>query len=206
MFDGGKALTAALLAGSALLMGCEPAEGDYWVYRVAFQEASAEGGCWWPNDQPPPDEAASSNTFNASATLTMYVAFDDVLLLDVQVDNSFQITLPEDEDADNDGDFTFTGVTTDISYIGIDQSEAVISETTFNTLVLETHGSAVNGTLQSKTVIKCDFLTPVPMGDVCPAPPPPDCIRTSKFDGVELDDVTVYQDVNKNQPAPPPSP
>ena len=211
MFELRKLALTALLAGSTLLMGCEPQPGDYWVYRVAFEQPAAEGGCWWPNDQPPPEEAASSNSYKIGATLTMYVGFDNVMLLDVQPDSGGQVTLPEDEDADNDGDFTFTGVTTDISYIGIDQAEAVISQTTFNTLVMETHGLAVggtsvDGTLVSKLVIKCDFLTPVPSGDVCPAPPPPDCIQTSKFDGVELDDVTVYEGVDDTSAPPAPAP
>jgi hypothetical protein len=165
------------------------------VYRVAVEPMTEQAGCFYPDDQPPEDVRNDSNTFFTSMTWTLFVTPDGDKFLDV----GGQALV-------GDGTDHFETIATDVEFIGIDQSEAVLTYTTHNIVDIETKGSAVQGTLSQRVVTRCGFLTATPSGDVCPAPPPPDCIRSATFYGVRLKDVTLTSGVDKNQGNQPPPP
>ena len=202
----------ALLWSTLLLAACEPQPGDYWVYRVAFEPVAVDSSCWYPEEEPPPDVASDQESYLFSSTLTFYDG-PDGLMLGVEmpptpscaapsIQGRSALTLVENDDVD-EGDFYFQTVTVDAQFLGVDQYEAVLTETTTTAVPLEIDGSCVSGELVSTTVTLCDFITASPSGDVCPAPPPPERKLTWKFSGVELDDVHVTKAIN---PPPPPAP
>jgi hypothetical protein len=185
----------AIALGAFVLAGCGPGNGDVWVYRVAVEALTEDAGCYYPEEEPPDDVRDDSNTFFTSLTWTLFVTPEGDKFLDV---GGAALV--------GDGTDHFETVATDVEFIGIDQSEAVLTYTTHNVVDLETHGSAVQGTLSQRIVTQCGFLTATPSGDVCPAPPPPNCVRSATFFGVRLKDVEVTSGVDKDQGSAPPSP
>jgi hypothetical protein len=188
-----SALVALLLA---LTAGCGPYEGDYWLYRIGIQAPTANAGCFPEEEGPPPSVRDDVSTFLQGATVRLYVGSDDRMFLDTPV-----MTLvggPDDEG------FLFNGVRTDVSFVGEEQSEAVLTVTTITTFDMEVSGSAVGGTFSQTTKTRCNFLTAIP-GDVCPSPRE-DCVISAPFFGVELNDVELNESVDPEPPPPEPEP
>lgn len=74
---------AALFASLAGLASCGGiSEGDYVVYRVAFEEAKKDPGCY-ADDSIPIAQQYDSKTFQSGQTLILYVASGDSAMLDI---------------------------------------------------------------------------------------------------------------------------
>jgi hypothetical protein len=95
---------------------------------------------------------------------------------------------------DSDDGFLFTSHSIDVSYVGVEQQEAKITEDTVREVDMVVDGSAIAGELRETRKIDCTFLTATPSAGVCEAIP--DCVQTRTFSGVELDDVELTSGVD----------
>lgn len=185
----GAAICSAICSA---VVGCGPKDGDAWVYRVAVGAMTEDAGCYYPDTVPPPDVKDDRDTLFSSQTWVLFVTADDKML-DI---GSMALVEKEDES------WVFETIATDVEFVGVDQSEAVLTLTTHNTVDLERSGKAVQGTVSERVITRCNFLTATPSGDVCPASPP-DCVRSAAFSGVRLNDVQLTEGVDKTPPGPP---
>jgi hypothetical protein len=183
----------------ALLTGCGIQDGDYVVYRVGLSSTKQSTSCYFPETEAPINTVEDSNSYGTPQTWVIYFASDDMVL------DAAGVALRGD---DSDDGYLFTSNIIDVTYVGIDQQEAKITENTVLEIDMLTDGDAVSGEFRETVNYDCHFLTATPSAGVCESIP--DCKRTRTFSGVELDDVELTEGVDRpnviNGPVPPPMP
>ena len=188
-----------LLLALPLLTACEIEEGEVVVYRVSVSSEKVALECFFPSEERPADIASDSDSFRTSQTWVLYKGTADDLVLDA---NGFALTGGDGEDG-----FEFVGHDIDVTYVGMDQQEAKITEVDTTTINMITDGDAINGDIVSNLETRCDFLVANPSPGLCSEIP--DCKRTRTFSGVRLDDVELTDGVDRPNPngtMPPPPP
>jgi hypothetical protein len=190
------ALGLALAALAGCLSGCGVEEGDYRVFRVGVERTQISDACYDPEEMNPQEiveqmeEQGSSSSQLTPETWVIYYGAGDHIVLDAA---GASFTGEENSDG-----FEFIADVIDVQYDGIDQSEAKITITNHITLTMEVDGDAVQGERLESQTTTCDFLTATPSAGLCEQVT--DCSRTTKFFGVELEDIELNTAINRPNP------
>jgi len=177
-------------ASVALLSGCGIEAGDYVVYRVSVSAPSLSAGCYYPDEDPPPNEAEDSDSYGQSQTWVVYRGTDDRLVLDAAG--------VAHGGSDSDEGYRFESNDIDVTYVGIDQQEAKVTLVTEVVIDLLVDDAAISGQHVTRASTKCDFLTATPSPGLCEDIP--DCVRSRTVAGVVLEEVELTSDVDPPNP------
>ncbi|MRG92287.1 hypothetical protein [Polyangium spumosum] len=186
----GKSLLQALPCAAALagLTGCGVEPGDTWIYRVSFGETDASSGCYYPETDPPANQASDSSSLRGTGTWILYASIEDKLYLDTG-----SVTLEGLEEGDG---YTFTGKDTDVDYDMPDGTGSKRTTTVTSTITIITDGNAISGEAVQRTSYACSGST---CGDKIPT-----CTRTSPFVGTYVEDVELKYEIGGGSGAPSP--
>lgn len=170
---------AALLAGALGVTGCGISPGDYVIYRVSPGVTEETSGCFFPETDPPPDQASDSTTVRESGTWIIYASINDAFYLD-----SGKNTL---EGVATDTGYQFTGKEVDIQYDMPDGTGSKRTTTDAYTIDIIVDGDAISGKSVWKTTYGCAGMT---CGDKIPS-----CSRTTEFVGTHVDEIQLNHDL-----------
>lgn len=176
----GKTLQcAAILAGALGVVGCGISPGDYVIYRVSPGVTDETSGCYYPETDPPPNQASDSTSIRESGTWIIYASINDAFYMD-----SGTKTL---EGVATDNGYQFTGKTVDVQYDQADGTGSKRTTTDSYTVDIIVDGDAISGTSTWKTTYGCAGTT---CGDKVPS-----CTRTTDFVGTHVDEIQLNHDL-----------
>jgi hypothetical protein len=180
----------ALLLLAPLCVGCGLTEGELVLYRVSIEPETLSIDCYYPEEVAPPNVVDDDSTFRATNTFGIYRGPDDGVVLDAG-----PFSLPGTE---TDEGYEFAGHQIDTTYLGMDNLEAKLSVVTTIRITVLVDGSSIEGDVATVEQERCDFLTATPSPGLCERVP--DCVRSARYVGVQLDDAAVANYVDKPNP------
>ncbi len=164
-----------VMAGVGLTVaGCGISPGDYFIYRVSPGTTEEEDTCFYPNMNPPANEASDLTTIRKSETWIIYASVDNAFYLD-----NGQTTL---EGVATDSGYRFQGKKVDIQFELPDGMGTQRTTTDTFTVDVTVDGDAISGKHTWKTTYGCK-------GPTCAPEPIPSCARITEFVGSHVDEI-----------------
>ena len=163
--------------------------GDYVVFRVAFEAAEQDAGCYL-DGVVPPNLAEDSSTYLGASVFILYFGAEEEVFLDTGIDllpgtqnkKSFQFAA-ESTDVEELGGTTTTYYGTYTGYTPPTDTGLSLTLTTVHSVSINfvQDKGGISGTWESDDQVTCS-------GD-CGAMTPIDCNTSIKFVGAQLEDV-----------------